>query len=104
LKLLPNTIHYCLEKDVSISQAHTSSEVEIPNNLILFNQPPYCPEVNPIERLWEYLKDLLAWQNFQTLDDLRKKLYKTLCSFSQDNMGYLMGWSWILTALSLSGI
>lgn len=97
----PNELHII---QMDNAPAHTSSEVEIPDNLILFYQPPYCPEVNPIERLWEYLKDLLAWQNFHTLDDLRKKLYKTLFSFSQDSMGYLMGWSWILTALCLSGI
>ncbi|MCU0533348.1 MAG: hypothetical protein MUD14_05580 [Hydrococcus sp. Prado102] len=25
-------------------------------DLILLFQPPYCPEANPIERFWEYLK------------------------------------------------
>ncbi|MDJ0715585.1 MAG: transposase [Prochloraceae cyanobacterium] len=28
----------------------------IPSNIILLFQPPYCPELNPIERLWEYIK------------------------------------------------
>ena len=84
--------------------AHISEEVEIPDNVIPFYQPPYCPEVNPIERLWEYIKNFFAWQNFQTLDELRKKLDTTLYSFSQDDLGYLTGWSWILTALCLSGI
>ncbi len=84
--------------------AHTSDAVEIPDNVILFYQPPYCPEVNPIERVWEYIKGLLAWQNFQTLDELRARLDKILLSLSKDNFGYLTGWSWILTGLCLSGI
>ncbi|MDY6900662.1 MAG: transposase, partial [Cyanobacteriota bacterium] len=25
-------------------------------NVILLFQPPYCPEVNPIERVWQYIK------------------------------------------------
>ncbi|MBW4528903.1 MAG: transposase [Phormidium tanganyikae FI6-MK23] len=38
---------------------------------MLVFQPPYSPELNPIERLWQYLKDDLAWMRYPTLDDLR---------------------------------
>lgn len=84
--------------------AHTATDLEIPDNIILFYQPPYCPEVNPIERVWLYLKNLLAWGNFNSLDNLRSKLYHLLNSLSNDTSGYLTGWSWILEALCLSGI
>jgi hypothetical protein len=40
-----------------------------------FDQPPYCSEVNPIERVCPYLKNLLAWGNFNSLDHPRSKLY-----------------------------
>ena len=43
---------------------HTSHEIEFPDNIILFFQPPYCPEVNPSERFWEYLKQDLGWELF----------------------------------------
>ncbi|REJ46204.1 MAG: IS630 family transposase, partial [Microcystis aeruginosa TA09] len=84
--------------------AHTATDLEIPDNIILFYQPPYCPEVNPIERVWLYLKNLLAWGNFNSLDNLRSKLYHLLNSLSNNTSGYLTGWSWILEALCLSGI
>jgi transposase len=29
---------------------------------------PYCPELNPIERVWRDLKDDLAWPLFTDLD------------------------------------
>ncbi|AOY81762.1 transposase [Moorena producens JHB] len=48
--------------------------VEVPDNIILFFQPPYCPEVNQAERLWEYLKQELAWELFESLDSLRAKI------------------------------
>jgi transposase len=69
-----------------------------------FKLSPYCPEVNPIERVWLYLKNLLAWGNFNSLDNLRSKLYHFLNSLSNDTIGYLTGWSWILEALCLPGI
>jgi hypothetical protein len=31
---------------------HTSKKLLIPENIILLFQPSYCPELNPIERLW----------------------------------------------------
>ena len=60
---------------------------------VLCQQPPCCPEVNPIERVSLYLQNLLAWGNFNSLDNLRSKLYHLLNSLSNDTIGYLMGWS-----------
>ena len=30
--------------------------LKIPDNIILMFQPPHCPESNPIEQIWQYLK------------------------------------------------
>jgi len=46
-------------------------QAESPENIILLFQPAHCPELNPIERLWEHLKDCLAWQLFNNLDALK---------------------------------
>jgi len=35
---------------------HKSNELKIPNNLGLIFLPPYCPELNPAERMWEITK------------------------------------------------
>ena len=82
--------------------APTATDLEIPAHIILFYQPPYCPEVNPIERVWLYLKNLLAWSNFNSPDNLRSKLYHLFSSLSNDTIDYLTGWSWILEALARS--
>ncbi len=36
---------------------HNSLNLSIPENVILLFQPAYSPEVNPIERLWGYVKE-----------------------------------------------
>jgi transposase len=75
---------------------------ELPDNVILLFQPPACPEVNPTERVWEYLKYFLAWSVFSNLDELRTKVQEILASFTDRVIGFLPGWSWILHSLSLS--
>ena len=36
---------------------HVSDELIVPTNLTLVPLPPYSPELNAIERVWEYLRD-----------------------------------------------
>jgi len=71
--------------------AHISEEVEISENIKLFFQPPDCPEVNAIERFWEYLKQDLAWTLCESLDSLREKVDKILRYLSQEIIGSLTG-------------
>ena len=33
---------------------HKSKDLMIPNNITITILPPYCPELNPVERLWLY--------------------------------------------------
>lgn len=35
---------------------HTSPRLNLPNNIVLLPLPPYSPELNPIENVWEYLR------------------------------------------------
>ena len=42
---------------------HCSDELEIPTNIILHLLPPYSPELNPQENLW---------------DEIREKIFKKL--------------------------
>jgi hypothetical protein len=62
------------------------------------------PKLTPQQRVWLYLKNSLVWETFESLDALRDKLDALFNRLSNDTIGYLMGWSWILEALCLSGI
>jgi transposase len=33
-----------------------ASEIKLPNNIVLLPLPPYAPELNPMENVWEYLR------------------------------------------------
>ncbi len=53
---------------------HLTRSLTLPANIILLFQPAKSPELNPIERLWQHLKDHLAWGVFPNLDALRQVL------------------------------
>ena len=35
---------------------HRSDDLVVPDNLTLLPLPPYSPELNPVERVWEHLR------------------------------------------------
>ena len=79
---------------------HTSKDLVVPDNVVLLFQPPYCPELNPIERLWEYLKADLKWASFRTLDQLQTKVDQLLAQLTPEIIASITGYSFILDALS----
>lgn len=83
---------------------HKSQQLRVPENVVLLFQPSHCPELNPIERLWEYLKSFLSWQLFTNLDELRAKVRKILDSLTRQAIASLSEWGFILQALSVAGI
>ncbi len=53
---------------------HVSEDVEAPANLTLVPLPPYSPELNAIERLWQYLRDrYLSGCLFRDVQDVIKE-------------------------------
>ena len=80
---------------------HTAKKLIIPENIILLFQPPYCPELNPIERVWQYIKQQLKNLFFMSIDDVKDKVAHILNFLSEDVLHSLTGWKYILDALSL---
>lgn len=51
---------------------HTSEKVKAPDNVTLVPLPPYSPQLNPTEKLWQYLRKHY-WSNrvYENYDALR---------------------------------
>ena len=79
---------------------HTSKDLVVPEKIILLFQPAYCPELNPIERLWEHLKADLKWASFKTLEQLQAKVDQLLAQLTPEVIASITGYSFILDALS----
>jgi hypothetical protein len=50
---------------------HTTAKLQVPDNITLLILPPYAPELNPVENIWQYLRqNKLAIRLFQTYEDI----------------------------------
>nr|WP_242026969.1 transposase [Leptolyngbya sp. FACHB-17] len=67
-------------------------------------QPPHCPELNPIEQVWQYLKRRFRWRLPKTLEELRLWMTQQLEALSPQTIASITGRASILEALSVAAI
>jgi transposase len=100
-KVYPDSLNVI---QVDNGRFHTSKKLVVPDNIVLLFQPPYCPELNPIEHLWQYLKSDLRWVSFKTLEQLQIKLGELLAQLTPEVIASITGYPFIIEALSVVGI
>jgi transposase len=50
---------------------HMSRHLDVPDNITLLPLPPKCPELNPVENLWQFIRDnWLSNRIFRCYDDI----------------------------------
>lgn len=82
------------------SGAHTAKGVRWPENVRALFLPPYCPELNPIERLWRDLKDDLAWQLFQDIGKQQDVVAELVLSYQPSILQSLTGYTYLTNAIN----
>ncbi|MCT7952993.1 transposase [Ancylothrix sp. C2] len=78
---------------------HRLKSLDWPENIIPIFQPSHSPELNPIERVWQWLKRQLEWENCDSLIQLRHKLSELLQAIIPDQIISLTSYDFILEAL-----
>ena len=86
------------------AKAHSAQTLTVPDNVILLFQPPYCPELNPIERVWQELKRGLQWRHFDSISDLQESLSRWVPRLTPQQMQSLTQWGWLVDGLCVAGI
>jgi hypothetical protein len=50
---------------------HTSPRLRVPDNIVLLPLPPYAPELNPVENVWQFIRaNFLSHRVWETYDDI----------------------------------
>lgn len=82
---------------------HKSKGLEVPKNIEIFPLLPYTPELNPIEMLWDEIREK-GFRNemFSTLDKVQNRLCETIVSLINNKIRVksITGWDWILSIIS----
>ncbi len=71
---------------------HHAKKLIIPQNLVLILLPPYSPELNPAEKIWQNLKRSFTNKIFKTLEEvedfinkksteLERSTIKSICAY-----------------------
>jgi transposase len=83
---------------------HTSGLLTIPDNIRLLPLPPYSPELNPVEHLWDDLREK-AFHNrvFDSIENLEFHLESSLKILEDDaeRVRSIVAWPWIINALMI---
>ena len=61
---------------------HLSDKLQVPDNITIVPLPPKCPELNPQENVWQYIRD--NWLSNRIFDDADALL---LCSITAAMLG-----------------
>ena len=83
---------------------HRGSDLIVPENMRLLRLPPYSPELNPVENIWEELREKnLNNKVFADLDALEEQLLYGLKHLEDhpEITKSISGWPWIINAISI---
>lgn len=82
---------------------HKSQTMILAENMRILFLPPYSPELNPQEHVWDELREKFFHNRaFDSLDALETHLESALKSLesNQETMRSITGWDWIINAVS----
>lgn len=84
------------------ASSHRSKELEIPKNVSFIRLPPYSPELNPAEQIWNILRrDYFANRVFDALDAATTQAEFGLAEMAANKLAIrqLTNWPWISAIL-----
>jgi len=70
---------------------HSTKHIDIPENVYLLRIPPYNPELNPCEQIWQYIKNRFKNQRFESMKSLRDWLHKIVNEMKEETIKSITG-------------
>lgn len=82
------------------ASAHKISTEELPSNVKLAHLPPYSPQLNPQENIWDDMREKFFYNiAFDSMNAVENQLVDA-CSYYENNPAIvhsITGWDWILS-------
>ena len=93
---LPADVHVALVLDGA--GWHDPRALRVPDNITLIELPPYSPELNPVERIWLYLRErflsLRLFDDTPAIIEACCRAWNNLCA-EPDRLRSLCNYPWI---------
>lgn len=84
---------------------HSPTALDIPNNIMVETLPPYCPELNPTEHIWDEIREKFFLNLvFESLEAVEDKLVEAVLYMENntDIVQSITGFKWIVKTLARS--
>ena len=82
------------------ASAHKINQDSLPGNIKLASLPPYSPQLNPQENMWDDMREKFFYNiAFNSMDAVEDQLV-TACNYYENNppiVKSISGWNWILS-------
>lgn len=81
---------------------HRGGELKVPDNIKLLQLPPYSPQLNPVENLWDEMREKRFGNIvFDSMESVENRLVSALLDFESnpDLMRSITGWDWIISPI-----
>jgi putative transposase len=100
-----NEFAHCYQESVNIilmdnGSCHTAKSLLIPENVRCLFLPPYSPELNPIERLWQDVKEQLAWIVVAQIEALEHHVERILRHYAKGRLQSLTSYAYFIRAVN----
>jgi transposase len=79
---------------------HQAKSLKIPHNVVPVFLPPYSPELSPIERLWEDIKDEIADELYPTIQALMDKVASIIKRYTKEAIQSLTSYPYLIQAVN----
>ena len=68
---------------------HHAKSLHLPDNIALLFLPPYSPELNPIERLWQDMKAKVFQHTVTSIEQMQEKITHILRSYTPATLAHI---------------
>ena len=78
---------------------HRAHDLKVPPNMRLEALPPYSPQLNPVEHIWDEIREKwFANEVFNSLDAMEDRLVEALAALENDKelVASITGFDWIV--------
>ena len=65
---------------------HSTKNIQVPDNIYLLRIPPYNPELNPCEQIWQYMKNRFKNKRFENMENLKQWLHNMINEMQKETI------------------
>lgn len=79
---------------------HKAEALQVPENIVLLFLPPYSPELNPAEKIWQCFKRKYTNKLFHQLDEVSEFIAEAVAELTKEQVISTCAYSYIFEGLN----